>query len=370
MANMMRAARLHKTGHPFEIDEIPIPVPTAADVLVRVRACALVPNLRNVITHYPDWFPQLPLPKLPAIYGLDASGEIAAVGPDVKGIEIGQRVYVDPIRYCGTCLKCRSGRPLDCSYLIMGGYFGASAGGQEMFERYPWGGLAEYMIAPGSSMVSLPDSVSFESAARFGYLGTAHAALRKAGAGSGTTVLINGATGTVGVGAILLCLGLGIAKIMAVARNETLLAKLKALAPDRIFTHSTLNGPCTDWARALTGGSGADIVIETLCPGAPTEVTMAAFMATARMGRIVTVGGAEDKLPFDPQWLMQNNISYIGSGWFTTAEAHGMAEMVGAGVVDLSIVENICFPLDQVNEALDFACNRTVGGLCNTIVTP
>ena len=370
MSTTMRAARLHVTGQPFQVDEIPIPEPTAADVLVRVKACALVPNLRNVVTHYPNWFPQLPLPKLPAIYGLDATGEIAALGPDVKGLEVGQRVYVDPMRYCGTCLKCRSGRPLDCSYLIMSGYFGASAGGQEMFNRYPWGGLAEYLIAPGSSMVALPDSVSFESAARFGYLGTSHSALRKAGAGPGTSVLINGATGTVGVGAVLLCLGLGITKILAVARNVELLEKLRQLAPGRIFTHSTLAGPCTDWARAQTGGAGADIVIETLSPGAPAQATMDAFLATARMGKIVTVGGAEEPLPFDPQWLMQNNISYIGSGWFSVAEAHGMAEMVGAGVVDLSVIENICFGLDEVNEALDFACNRAVGGFCNTIVRP
>ena len=369
MAQTMRAARLHQIGAPFQIDEIPVPVPTAADVLVRVRACAVVPNLRNVVTHYPTWFPELPLPKLPAIYGLDSAGEIAAVGPDVQGLEVGQRVYVDPMRYCGTCLKCRTGKPKDCTSLILGGYFGAAANSQAMFDRYPWGGLAEYMIAPGSSMITLPDNLSFETASRFGYLGTAFAGLRLGHVAPETTVLINGATGTIGVGAVLLALGFGVTKILAVARNEEILAKLKTIAPDRIFTHSTLNGPCTEWARQVTGGAGADIVLQSLSPGAPAQVTMDAMMATARHGRIVTVGGAEDLLPFDPMWLMNNNISYIGSGWFSVAEGHAMSDMVGAGVVDMSHITNECFPLEKVNEALDFACNRQAGGMFNVVVT-
>lgn len=370
MTAMMKAARLHQTGHPFQIDEIPIPEPTGIDVLVRVRACAIAPNLRNVVTHYPEWMPTLPLPKTPAIYGLDAAGEIAAIGPDVIGLDVGQRVYVDPLRHCGTCLKCRSGKQLDCTSLTFSGYFGASAGAQKLIDRYPWGGLAQYLIAPGSRMITLPDNLSLETASRFGYLCTSFGALRKVNASYDTSVLINGATGTVGIGAVLTCLGMGIPKILAVARNESILAELKKLAPNRIHTYSTNNGPCTEWARSMTGGSGADIVLETLSPHAPAQATMDAFMATARCGKIVTVGGAMETLPIDPQWIMTNNISYIGSGWFSTADAQIMAGMVGAGVVDLSLLENRCFPLEKVNDALDYACNRSNGGLETVVVTP
>jgi threonine dehydrogenase-like Zn-dependent dehydrogenase len=370
MTKSMRAARLHQIGRPFQIDEIPVPEPSAADVLVRVRACGIVPNLRNVITHYPVWFPHLPLPKLPAIYGLDATGEIAAVGPDVIGLEVGQRVYVNPLRSCGTCLKCRTGKKNDCTALILGGYFGASPNGQAMFNRYPWGGLAEFMIAPGSEMVSLPDNLSFESASRFGYLGTAYAAMRRANAGPDTSVAIYGATGTVGVGGVLCCLALGVPKILAVARNEKILNQLAQLAPRRIFPYSTNKGPAANWVRSMTGGAGADVVLEALSPEAPVEAMTDLFACTARLGTIVSVGGAKEMVPFDPQWLMQNGIRYFGSGWFTTAEAHGMADLAGAGLLDLAAIENRCFPLAQVNEALDFACDRTTGGLCNVVVTP
>ena len=78
-AKMMRAARLHEVGGRFKVDSIPVPQLRPTDVLVEVKAAGVVPNLRNVITHYPEWFPYLPLPKLPAIYGLDSAGVVAEV---------------------------------------------------------------------------------------------------------------------------------------------------------------------------------------------------------------------------------------------------------------------------------------------------
>src|SRR3954471_19942742 len=93
---VMKAARLHQIGADFCIDEIAVPTPRPTDVLVRVRACGVIPNMKNVITHYAEWFPFLPLPPLPAIYGLDAAGEIAAVGSQVHELKVGDRIYVNP----------------------------------------------------------------------------------------------------------------------------------------------------------------------------------------------------------------------------------------------------------------------------------
>ncbi len=368
--SMMRAARLYGVGEPFQVDEIPVPIPSGADVLVRVRACGVVPNLRNVTTFYPKWFPGLPLPAFPAIFGLDAAGEIAALGPDVFGLEVGQRVYVNPLRFCRTCSRCRRGHYNDCSSIVFQGYFGGSVNGQAMFDRYPWGGLSEYMVAPGAEMVTLGDEVSFATATRFGYLGTAYAALRKAHVGPDTTVLIYGATGTIGVGAILCCLALGVPKILAVARNEALLDKLKQWAPRRISTFSTKHGPAKDWVASQTDGILANVVLEALAPEAPAAAMTDLLACTARLGAIASVGGAKETIPFDPQWLMVSGIRYFGSGWFTTAEAQGMSDLVSADIIDLSVIENRCFTLDQVNDALDFACDRSDGGMCNVVVTP
>ena len=76
----MRAARMHAVGSPMSIDTIPVPKPGSTDVLVEVKACGMVPNLGNVLANWTKWFPHLPLPKLPAIFGLDPAGVVVEVG--------------------------------------------------------------------------------------------------------------------------------------------------------------------------------------------------------------------------------------------------------------------------------------------------
>ena len=88
----MHAARLHEVGQPFRIDQVAIPEPGPRDVLIEIKACNVIPNLRNVVTSWPEWFPYLPLPELPAIFGLDAAGVVTQVGSQVRNVKIGERV--------------------------------------------------------------------------------------------------------------------------------------------------------------------------------------------------------------------------------------------------------------------------------------
>src|SRR5262249_47405401 len=156
----------------------------------------VVPNLTNVLKHWQGWFPELPLPQLPASFGLDVAGEIAAVGGTVQNFELGDRVYVTPGLYCGSCRACRNDEPINCTNFTFRGYFGFGPLSQRQFDLYPHGGFSEFITAPARNLVRLPDALDYPTAARFGYLGTAYAALKKAGAAPGRTILINGGTGT------------------------------------------------------------------------------------------------------------------------------------------------------------------------------
>jgi Zn-dependent alcohol dehydrogenase len=113
MAKML-AARLHALGEPMSVDTIDVPTPRPTDVLVRVKACGIVPNMANVINNWPTWFPHQPLPKFPAVFGLDASGVVEAVGEAVLNTKPGDRVYVNPLRGCGSCQVCRGGELSRC----------------------------------------------------------------------------------------------------------------------------------------------------------------------------------------------------------------------------------------------------------------
>src|SRR5271155_1160800 len=273
----MLAARLHKTGEPMRLEQVQVPAPRPTDVLVAVKACGVVPNLINVLTHWQTWFPELPLPKLPAIFGLDVAGVIAGVG---------DQVHVTPGLFCGSCPSCRADDTMNCTNYTFRGYFGFGPDAQRQFDAYPYGGMCEYITAPQHNLVPLPGNVSFEQAARFGYIGTAYAALRKAGAGPGKTIFINGLTGTLGLGATLCALGRGVTRILGTVRDRKRLNRVKALAPERIEILAQDEGKSVaDWARSFTGGHGVDAVIDCLGPGTSGTPLMNAMYALRRGGK-------------------------------------------------------------------------------------
>ncbi|MBB3053138.1 alcohol dehydrogenase [Prauserella isguenensis] len=366
----MLAARLHAIGEPMELEQVPVPEPRSTDVVVAVKACNIVPNLKNVLATYAEWFPYLPLPKLPAVFGLDAAGVVTEVGEQVTGVSVGDRVYVNPGLSCGGCRACRRGEDQNCDDYTFMGYFAFGPGGQRLFDAYPYGGLAEYLTAPQQNLVKLPDTVSFEAGARFGYLGTSYSALRKAGAGPGRTVLIDGISGTLGLGACLNALALGATRILGTGRNAALLDDVKAIAPDRIAVLPAGTADVRDWAREHNDGDGVDIVIDALGPGAPAESFLDAVSALSRGGVAVDIGGMMERPQLDLFAMMCAQQSVLGSLWFSTGEAQEMAELAGTGALDLSVFEHHVFPLEQINDALDEGLPARHGGFTNFIAAP
>jgi D-arabinose 1-dehydrogenase-like Zn-dependent alcohol dehydrogenase len=365
----MLAARLHAVGQPMQIDTIPTPKPGPTDILVQVKACGVVPNLRNVLDSWETWFPQQPLPKLPATFGLDAAGIVAAVGDRVHEIKVGELVYVNPLRGCGSCRACRSNEIAFCRSAVFQGYFGFGSNAQMLFDDYPHGGLGQYQVAPQSSIVKLPPNVTFEQAARFGYLGTSYSAICKSGIRPGDTLLINGVTGTLGVGAVMFALALGVTRILGTARDQKLLARVKALAPSRIEVLSVNSGSVEQWSKDLTGGEGVDVAIDALGAGAPPASTHDALRSVRKGGLMIVIGGVSGDLSFNLKWFMDSSIQLIGSLWLSTAEGQEIADMAAAGVIDLSIFRPKIFPLSQVNDLITHIGDRE-GGFTNFVVVP
>jgi alcohol dehydrogenase len=259
---------------------------------------------------------------------------------------------------------------MNCANFTFRGYFGFGPDSQRQFDAYPYGGMCEYITAPQHNLVPIPDSVSFEEAARFGYIGTAYAALRKAQAGPGKTILINGLTGTLGLGATLTALGRGVTRILGTARDRSRLDRVKKLAPDRIEVLPQDEGKSVaEWARSLTGGHGVDAVIDCLGPGTSGTLLMNAIYALRRGGKAINIGGVGGKTVMDVHWMMDQQIEFIGSNWFNIADGEALAAMAGAGTLDLSVFQHIRVPLSEVNRALDGSQFRD-GGFTNVVIVP
>lgn len=240
-------------------------------------------------------------------------------------MKVGDRVYVNPGVSCGCCHACRGGQPINCAAYTFLGYFGFGPNSSRVFADYPYAGFAEHTTAPALSIVKLPDSMPFEAAARLGYMGTAYSALRKADVRAGKSVLISGATSTLGLGAVLLALAMGATKVFGLARSVELLEPVRAIDPRRVQVMSLAEpgaeGRVGNWIRSHTRGLGADVFIDAVGPGAPHSTSLAGIGSLRRGGRMVDIGGISEPLPLDMFRLMCFQISVIGSLWFDAPRA-------------------------------------------------
>jgi len=134
-------------SRPLELTEVPTPVPTDDEILVRVSACGICRTDLHVVEG------ELPIRRSPIIPGHQVVGRIAALGDSTAGFEVGQRVGVAWLnRTCGVCRFCRADRENLC----------------DRPEFTGWtvdGGFAEYTVAPAAFIYSLPKDLDDAQAA-------------------------------------------------------------------------------------------------------------------------------------------------------------------------------------------------------------
>ncbi len=135
----MRAMVFVGTGKPLQLQQLPVPEPTADQVLVRVKACGICRTDLHIIDG------ELDEPNLPLIPGHQIVGEVVALGESVKGLVIGDRVGIPWLGgSCGCCDYCYQQQENLCDHAVYTGY-----------QRN--GGFAEYTVARADFCFPLPD---------------------------------------------------------------------------------------------------------------------------------------------------------------------------------------------------------------------
>ncbi|KAM0308525.1 hypothetical protein ACHAO8_009930 [Botrytis cinerea] len=367
----MRVAHLVEQGKPLKVTTIEKPTPGPKDVLVKVEAACLVPNSANIVTKGPGQ--HYVLPKLPSAFGLDAAGVIEAVGENVIGLKVGDRVYVDPYITCGTCHQCRRGRKDLCHPSCLRAYFGVGTPeGKAVLEQYPIGSLSQYLLSPDANIAVIPPSIDINTAARFGYIGTSYAGLKICGMGPGKTLVINGVTGTLGYSAVAIALGFGCTKILGIGRNKERLAEIEKMATKgRIVVRSSEDeGDLVEWIKEQTNGLGPDGFYDCLGNGGNSDGTSKLISSLKRGGRAaLAAGGVPGDITHSYNEVMGHDVSVNGVLWFNSAHLDELIELIDAGVIDFSFLQHKFFALDEVNDAFKFVGDRP-GGAINVIVQP
>src|SRR5256712_3302482 len=178
MNSKMKAAQISKPGGDWELIERDIPEPSAGEVRVKVEACGICHS--DALVKEGLW-PGLQYPRVP---GHEVAGRINALGDNVIGWTIGQRVGVGwHGGHCFACEQCRRGDFAMCVNRKVTGID---------FD----GGYAEYLIAPAATLAAIPDELPAEEAGPFMCAGvTVYNALRNSGARGGDLVAVHGIGG-------------------------------------------------------------------------------------------------------------------------------------------------------------------------------
>ena len=225
------------------------------EVLVKVYACAICGTDPTVINK--GWT------GMPAfgsfIPGHEYSGQIVAVGPNVKDFKVGDRIAIESHKGCGYCMNCKRGRYTICLN------YGKPETGHRHYGFTTNGGYAQYVVNNVSTLYKVADNISYEEAALLTTAACVHYALDNIGGFlGGETVAVLG-PGPIGLMAVQLAKALGAGTVFLTGTRESRLAVGKQLGAD-----VTININEQDAVKVIkdaTDGLGVELVIE--CSGAP-----------------------------------------------------------------------------------------------------
>lgn len=346
--DIIKAAVCHEFGQPLVIEDIAIRPPQSEEIEVEVHAVAIC---QSDISFAEGGFGG----PLPAVYGHEAAGKVTKVGPNVKGLAIGDTVVVTLIRSCGHCPSCQTARPVTCEtpYDSFNDSPIKTADGAPMFQGLDTGAFAQKVVVLQSQAVKIRDDIPMDSAALLacGVITGIGSVVNVARIRPGQSVVVIGAGG-VGLNAIQGARIAGAARIIAVDMTEEKLGMAKEFGA----THGVLATGEKPWSEAkkITGGRGADAVFVTVGV-APVYDAAPRYLAPG--GSVIMVGlpHATEKAKYSP--LAMGNASQGIQGTMMgdtviSRDIPWMVDMYDQGRLKLDELISNHFTLDQINEAI------------------
>lgn len=308
----MKALLFHQHGDLDQVAYTDVPQPEIGpdDVLLEVKAAALN---RLDLWVLAGW-PSLKL-KLPHIMGSDGAGIVAEVGANVRRVQVGDRVAVNPTLWNPDDPFARAGQDnMTDHFAIMG--------------EHVDGFFAEYTAVPARNLLKMPDHASFADAAAASlvFVTAWHSLIERGALKTGETVLIVGAGGGVNTASIQIAKLAGAGRIYVVGSDEKKLALARELGAD-----VTINRQEEEWGKAifkLTNRQGVDVVVDNV--GAATY--QSSLRALKRGGRLLTVGNTSGAtFEFDNRLMFGKHLSIIGSTMGTSVDYERVMGLVFDG---------------------------------------
>ncbi|KAK4019592.1 quinone oxidoreductase isoform X1 [Daphnia magna] len=303
----MKAVRVHTFGGPEVLKvetDVPIPVHTESQVLIRVGSAGV-----NPVDTYIRMGLFAQLPTLPYIPGRDGAGTIEKIGSEVDNLKVGDRVF----------------------------FSGAS------------GSYAEYVACESRSVFHLADRLSFAQGAALGvpYFTAYRAIFIKGKAKAGDRLLVHGASGAVGLAACQIAKAHGMT-VVGTAGSPQGMELVKNNGAHLVFNHRE-KGYLEQAAEAV-GGDGFDVIIENA-----SDINLGPDLTVIGPGARVVIVGNRGNVEISPRFLMTEEASIVGCALFrsTPEEWRQTAASVVAGVEMGFLTPFIDkeYPMETVQEA-------------------
>lgn len=306
--------------------DVPDPEMGPDEVLIEVRACGICGS----DVHGMDGSTGRRRP--PIVMGHEASGVIAAVGVEVSGWEVGDRVTFDSTVYCGRCHFCRQGRMNLCDERRV---LGVSCD-----EYRQDGAFAELVAVPERVLYRIPDELSFEHAAMVEPLSVAVHGVERIPVSLGDTAVVVGA-GVIGLLAVQALRAAGCGTIISVDLEADRLDLARRLGADVGLKADECDVIAE--VRRHSGGRGADVAFEAV--GVPAAV-QTAIECLRKGGSAALVGNVTPAVELPLQVVVAREITLYGSA-AARGEHPACLDMIARGAVKLDPLISATAPLSE-----------------------
>ncbi|WP_435346719.1 alcohol dehydrogenase catalytic domain-containing protein [Haloarchaeobius sp. HRN-SO-5] len=319
----MNAVVLDEWGGALAVETVERPDPGPGDLRVDVRACGVTRTVENAVqgglSADPDLTPRVP--------GHEFAGVVDAVGADVDGFAVGDRVVAYFYLTCGRCDACRRGDTNQCT--DFGGWYGVDRDGA----------YAESAVLPAANALPLPDAASFaEGAVAADGVATPVHVCERADVRDDDTVLVLGGAGRIGYHLVQVA-GLRGAHVVAADVVDDRLAHAET-AGDHV---TAVDASRDDFAAAIRDatpyGDGPSVVVDTV---GDLDTLREAWTALEMGGRFVSLTTHHDRT-FDPPMkeYVVKEASFVGSRYATKDEVVRAARLVADGRVEADVGDRL-----------------------------
>ncbi|ARZ71543.1 S-(hydroxymethyl)mycothiol dehydrogenase [Streptomyces sp. HU2014] len=345
MAQEVRGVIARGKGEPVRVETIVVPDPGPGEAVVKIQACGVC----HTDLHYREGGIN---DEFPFLLGHEAAGVVESVGAGVTEVAPGDFVVLNWRAVCGQCRACLRGRPWYCFDTHNAKQRMTLTDGTELSPALGIGAFAEKTLVAAGQCTKVDPAASPAAAGLLGcgVMAGLGAAINTGAVGRGDTVAVIGCGG-VGSAAIAGARLAGASKIIAVDISDGKLETARSMGA----TH-TVNSRSTDGVeaiRSLTGGFGADVVIDAV--GRP-ETYEQAFYARDLAGTVVLVGVPTPEMKLElPLLDVFGRGGSLKSSWYgdclPSRDFPMLIDLYLQGRLDLDAFVSETIALDEVEEA-------------------